>query len=310
MAVINNVKPAEAIRHGMVEEEESDGQTEEVQDDGQSFFIPETNPGFSDMKKPFGFGAFNPEATPFAPSTTFQPNAISAVPTPSSLSAKFGQTAAQSVPSSNGGPQQLTKRFGESFAQAQNNAPQLSTKFGENAVPTAPKRVFGQDSTSIFGGAKAKENNDSPPNFLTMFGQPRPSNTENNPFGQQPTQPAADVAASTQPGQDRSLGPTSAPGTASVDFNFKSPFGIPHKQLEQPATTTTSFQSARLTSTELQDSKPQPSGLSFASPAALPNFGQWPSSTHPPAISPAPPTSSVLQESLPSFSFDRSSNGM
>lgn len=225
VAIINDVKPADALRRGLVEEADpDDAQADGVNGDEDSLFIPEQRPTFG-QSNATGFGSFNPEATAFKPSSPFgaattsgpsifgnsttsatpgslgftrkfgEASPFGTSPEPPKLSSKFGEFASQGFAASSPEPPKLTSKFGEQFGTPQEStaAAPFSTRFGQSAQSSTSTPMFGQDNGRVFGqttsaGAADKT---AAPNFMTMFGTSRPSNTENNPFGQKPVEQAS-----------------------------------------------------------------------------------------------------------------------
>jgi hypothetical protein len=175
MAVINNVKPAEAIRHNMVEENEAD-EHQGTYDDGESLFIPEKRATPERAPAPAAtlFGGFDPQASAFTPGSSFRTSSGS---TTTSI---FGQSATQQTGSN--ATSTFTKKFGESLQPKQpepSTTPQPSTtKFGERFGNTGPH--FGSADLSAF-----KTDSTSSTGFTPSIGTPAqsPPGQTNTGFG-------------------------------------------------------------------------------------------------------------------------------
>ncbi|ETN40304.1 uncharacterized protein HMPREF1541_04580 [Cyphellophora europaea CBS 101466] len=287
MAVINNVRPADALRQGMVEESDGVSQQQEVEDDGQSLFIPETGAG----KQSLGPNTFNPEAAAFEPSKPFDPGAATATSTifgQSSnvpASSPFGTKSAAPTSSSSS----FTKKFGENLQQSwssMTSAPSQST--------AGSSQKFG-DADQPWGQFATNEAKPPLPNFMTMFGTSRPSTEENNIFGPNPT---AQVKSAPTPSQGQNLG-ENVPTTTLTSVAFDSQkFGNSALKSWQPVSTSGPRFSQPAVTAAQQATAPL-SGFNFAKPAASPDT--VPSST--PQIPNAPAASIADQQGPLSFSF-------
>lgn len=282
MAIINNVSPASAIRQGMVEEGDGDGQQQEAEDDGQSLFIPESTPA----QKTFGFGAFNPEAASFKPSTTFGSGPVpansifggsqtsSAASVSSSFTTSANPSTAQSTP-------HFSTSFGTPVSLPSSSAAQFSTKFGQNTGWNAPTTSAGTESSPGWGSTTAIDETSSLSHQTPKFGMIKPG--VNNPFGPKPTSDFKTAAASPS---DAFAQPQPQPSTT---FNFP-PVSAPASKPEQSAPAS-GFQFSNQAS---DSSGPKQSPFNFtaakpAPPASATNLS-----------APQPPPT---QQGLPSFSF-------
>lgn len=289
MAVINNVRPADAIRQGMVEEGDANA-PQEMEDDGEGLFIPENKPA----QRTFGQGAFNPEASSFKPGgSTFGSS-----PLPSNTI--FGRGASGSPP-----PSQPARTFGS------NPVPSNSI-FGQGASAAAPSSQpaatgftgFGQPANAAFGGGQGKGTTGSTsaagedpakPRWVSMFGQSRPSVEENNPFGPNPT--AQFGKPESTPSQPAPASGSSTQSQSPNGFSFGT-FGIPpSKPGDTPPV-------SPFTTVPPAAASPFP-GFQFAKPAAVTTSSA--AQTAAPLFSTTP--SSSTQQALPTFSFANQSTG-
>jgi hypothetical protein len=323
MAVINNVTPAEAIRHNMVEENETD-EHHDTYDDGESLFIPEkrTTPERGPAPAMTAFGGFNPQASAFAPSSSFGTSSGS---TTTSI---FGQSTTQ-LPSANVTPA-FTKKFSETLQPQQQDAsttPQpFTTKFGERLGSNSPQvgsaglnasegtstpstgftfgtpaqTVPGEKSTD-FGGFGIKLSADTPgpgpstqtttpsdpatskPDWMKQFGTSGTNaSAVNSPFGIEPSA-AAPPKGAVAPASDAKL---NVSFSSQPTFTFTSPFA--------PAPQVTASNTA-----------PQIPTTITASTQKTPLFG-FPKADSTPSVTTTQPLQTT-QSSLPSFSFTNQS---
>jgi hypothetical protein len=294
MAVINNVRPADAIRHGLVEEGDGNNH-QEAEDDGEGLFIPESKPA----PRTFGQGAFNPEASSFKPSGTFGSN-----PLPSNTI--FGQQTSGSPPpaqarfgvqAEEAAVQKPGFNFGQQTLKPRDTTPPLSTKFGDpfaanNASTTAVNGLqLGQVAASTTTGVDQPP---AQPRWMTNFGQNRPSIEENNPFGLKANVPSGN------PG----LTPSQAPATGNLTqpqnqngFSFQS---LGQKQDE--SSPVSPFTAPKPAESELPPAQPPSSGFHFAKPN-LPAASTTSSTAQTAAPFFSTTSPSGTQSSLPAFSF-------
>ncbi len=241
MAIIDGLTISQAVREGLVEEENSEEdqnmQTEEVQDDGQSFFIPETGNAStapSQNTPTLGLG-FNPEAPAFTMSKNFGENAYSPISklfgekSGPSTSAKFGEsTPSFSMNHGNStgwsGSKPTFAQPAASNASETTNASQpalTSTPFLPSAATQTPSQDSGSGSSSAFELDRKSPFAVSPAPTTTSseqatsgfsgfdFAKPKPPPASTSPIPSsafqfnKPTEPA-----SVQPSANQPLNPT------------------------------------------------------------------------------------------------------
>jgi hypothetical protein len=296
-AVINNVRPADAIRQGLVEEGHA-GQAAEAEDDGEGLFIPESKAA----PRRFGTGAFNPEVPVFKLSGSFgstplPTNSIfgrpsSASPEPNPLFSSAHQPSTQTGTSQFGG-------FADQTATGQGTTPPLSRKFGEgfaSAATAAPSTTGPSSGLSLF--APTSGNTDSTPGWMTSFGQQRPSLEDRpNPFG--PRQTTASTLPESTPSQaENPLGGFTQSQPANVTgFNFSGASASTQGQ----AAPKIDFSFPKPSTSQLGQAQPSPAGFYFAKTEPL-AASSTPQSTAT-GFAFTSTSSSTLQGSPAAFSF-------
>lgn len=308
MAVINDVRPADAIRQGLVVEGDED-QSNEVEDDGEGLFIPENKPA----PRTFGMGALNPGATAFMPTGGFGSNPVPA-------NSIFGRKSSGSPPPPNQpgsttafsgfGPQagssesqQFSTSFGENVTKPRGSTPPLTTKFGESLATTSFANSLPTAEGAASTTAGTIEQPRQAPSWATSFGQNRPSLEQNNPFGPKqtthsaPSETRSPFGASNQPQLSGTFFPQPSQPAASTGFSFSKPSTNESSQSQSPFT---GFQFAKT-------NPPPASTTSTTSPSpqiAAPFFTPAPSSSSQqvlPTFSLAPQPNSKLQPVLRNF---------